>query len=173
MGQYSYIPDEFFSQPEYTQFQRCARPVSAQYGDFQYFLDNPKAPNKRPRLNLLGVGDPETPFFKGCLPNAKELTALELANICRSSFMASFSIRSIRLLSSWSGKTGFAQELANILGQPVKAATGVVYMHWSQYNSHVFIEKNREPNVVRNERNFKWYEPSLRAYPSPNMFISY
>ncbi|PHM46164.1 hypothetical protein Xmau_00560 [Xenorhabdus mauleonii] len=178
---YSYIPDEFFSLPINEQYQRCARPFSVQYGGFLYFFDDPKEQKKRPRCNLIGFHPYSEPrIFRGGYPgyiNAEDLSAQQLADICAAYLVWAFSIKSFRLLSSFSGATGFAQEFANAIGQPVKAATGEVYLYWSEqtpttYNTHTFIEK--EPKVGHQERNFNWYEPiGRRRFPEPNTYHFY
>ncbi|MBC8952377.1 hypothetical protein [Xenorhabdus sp. PB62.4] len=150
------------------QVRNSARLIPYLQGGFQYFIDvSSTYPTNR--LNLIGHGDQFKLLFEGLMPRAKKLSPQDLAD-CIGPLLTKNNARSIRLLSCFSGKSGFAQKLADITGLPVKANRGIFSPQcfyyaqderlWLRRDKQVFSSESlntSEDNMVR----FFWYRPHI------------
>ncbi|PHM49893.1 hypothetical protein [Xenorhabdus miraniensis] len=146
--------------------RNSARLIPYLRGGFQYFIDvSSTYPTNR--LNLVGHGDQFKLLFEGLLLGAKKLSPQELADHIGPLLMKD-NARSIRLLSCFSGKSGFAHKLADITGLPVKANREIFSPQcfyyaqderlWLRREKQVFPSESlntSEDNIVR----FFWYNP--------------
>ncbi|OTA21262.1 hypothetical protein Xbed_00489 [Xenorhabdus beddingii] len=141
----------------------------------QYFLDIPK--HESPiRLNIVGHGNRHKNTYSSCIkckPRYPRLMPQQLFDSIVK-LLNKYNINSIRLCCCHLGRTGFAQELANLTNKPVKALMGqstITFPFISQkylnnrYIIHkdptakIRVDNNRQHDIDVSDSRFVWFYP--------------
>ncbi|PHM40102.1 hypothetical protein Xmau_02288 [Xenorhabdus mauleonii] len=137
-----------------------------------YFIDIPK--NELPiRLNIVGHGNRHHNTYSTLDFRLFHLKPQDLFD-CIRTLIYVYNINSIRLCCCHLGKTGFAQEFANITNKPVKAYTGPLHtigeftkkefktnrsIIVKDYNKKIPVDNNPRHDINIYERQFVWFYP--------------
>ncbi|MDX7987999.1 hypothetical protein FE392_11750 [Xenorhabdus sp. 12] len=139
-----------------------------------YFIDIPK--NELPmRLNIVGHGNRRYNTYSTLDYRLHHLRPKDLFYYIRT-LIYTYNINNIRLCCCHLGKTGFAQELANITNMPVKAYIGklIVMGEFTQkefttnrsiiakdYNKKIPVDNNQRHDLNIYDRQFVWFYPQV------------
>ncbi|CBJ81243.1 hypothetical protein XBJ1_2117 [Xenorhabdus bovienii SS-2004] len=173
MGWYRHYFNDIYKLPLQDAVKDSVKLVVSNDKQYHYFLDIPKY-QPGPRLNIFGHGDPNRASFQGhsvehplsgteiagfpCrekLPDAHPLSPSDLAESIKPLILL-YHIRSIRLVACYTGRTGFARDLSQFTGLPVKAPIHHVdVMEFVTTGCYWIIKRQEESEEA--ERNFRWF----------------
>lgn len=156
LGEYK----DFKELPEPEKIKNSIAFTPSEDGQYEYFLDRPAGSNEI-RLNIIGHGDKGGVTFKSNLKNAQSYSPEAFAGLI-APMLEKTSATQIRMISSKSGSTGFAEELSKRLNVPVKAPVGTVTQFEVMKDRYWILEKLPNPRRPH-DHEWKIFTPPASA----------